>query len=152
MCLSIDYNVPLTRGLPRGVASYDHQHRPHPPSMDPTPMDVDPAEKTNISQKMETIDYSHGVQVAISASRGGDQPAVQSVDYHHGQGVMQDSGGGAGQEYRGGYPPQPPAGYGGYPAYPGYEGGFSPGPAGGVFYPGGMDAATLFAAYSEQAG
>lgn len=103
-------------------------------------MDIeDPKEeKVNITQKLETIDYSHGV---LGTNRGWadeDQHAVQSVDYNHGQGAGQGFGPGS-------YASQ--AAYGGFPGYPGYEG-FPQHPGGS--FPGGMDAAALFAAYSEQ--
>ena len=143
-------------------------------------MDVEPTEeKVNISEKMETIDYSHGVSAAMSASRGwagqggGDmkQPAIQTVDYNHGQGAAGGVAGGGhsvgGQgDYRGagGYSapsmPHPhPAmagAYGGYATYAGYEG-YAAGGGGGMdgaqpYFPGGVDAATLFAAYTEQTG
>lgn len=134
---------------------------------DPAPMDVEPAEE-KVSNKLETIDYSHGVSAAITASRGwagqggGDleQPAIQTVDYNHGQ------GGGVPEDYRGsgGYSassmPHPhPAmagAYGGYATYAGYEGysggGDMTGAQGAGYFPGGVDAATLFAAYNEQTG
>lgn len=124
--------------------------------LDPDPDPAGEKSVLHIREKMESIDYSHGVQAAISASRAwdggdGDMPTLQTVDYHHGQGAQQqagDTGPGpgpapGGAEY---------GGYGGFPAYQGYEG-FTPdaGAAGG-FFPSGVDPATLFAAYSEQAG
>lgn len=144
-------------------------------------MDVDPVEeKVNISEKLETIDYSHGVSAAMNASRGwagqggGDmeQSAIQTVDYNHGQGAAGGAPTGGQGDYRGdggGYSapsmPHPhPAmagAYGGYATYAGYEGYASGGGGGGGgmpgaqssgYFPGGVDAATLFAAYSEQTG
>ncbi len=123
-------------------------------------MDIEPKDdKVNISQKLETIDYSHGSSAAINASTcWGEGGTPQTVDYNHGQGV-----GGGGQP--GFIPPQGLYG-GGFPAYPNYDG-FSPGgggggggmpyPGGGGGHPGagffpGMDAASIFAAYHEQAG
>lgn len=160
---SVDYDSPNPRGFPRGASSSYDQHG-H------APMDLDPEEeKVNISQKLETIDYSHGVPAAIGASRGwggadGEQATVQSVDYHHGQGMGMVGAGAVAPPamagFRGGgggYPP--PASheaYGaGFPAYPNYEGfplgGGGGGAGAGGFFPG-VDAATLFAAYSEQTG
>lgn len=159
---SVDYDSPNSRGFPRGASSSYDQH-------DHAPMDLDPEEeKVNISRKLETIDYSHGVPAAIGASRGwggadGEQATVQSVDYHHGQGMGMVGAGAVAPPamagFRGGgggYPP--PASheaYGaGFPAYPNYEGfplGGGGGAGAGGFFPG-VDAATLFAAYSEQTG
>lgn len=140
--LYLDYDAPNPRGFSRSAATtFDHHHQHQAP----------PTEKLNISNKMETIDYSHGVSAAISASRGwgadggsgevGQPPTVQSVDYNHGQGAVNYGGGG------GGYPLDPTAvqgAYGGFP-YSEYEG-FPP------QYSQGIDAASLFAAYNEQAG
>lgn len=127
-------------------------------------MDIEPKEKVNITEKLETIDYSHGVPAAAAAAiagRGwggeGDQPAMQSVDYNHGQGMVQgvgasgqgDFGGSGGGD--GGYLPPanaPPGAYGGFPAYPFPAGSAQP----GGFFPQGIDAASLFAAYTEQTG
>lgn len=155
-----------------GLPSYDHQRHPsragadHAPTRaGPGPDEMETEEKLNISQKLETIDYSHGVQAAMSASRGwgSDQPTIQSVDYNHGQGVMPGGGdyrAGGGGGGGGGYPPSDlHAPYGGaFQAYPGYEGGFPPGGGGGGggvlpqgLFPG-MDAAAIFAAYNEQTG
>ena len=129
-------------------------------------MDVESVEeRVNISDKRETIDYSHGMPAAGRnwAGQGGgdlDPPTIQSVDYNHGQG---GGGGGPPGDYRGsgGYPaaplPHPMAGaYGGYATYAGFEGfaGGSgmPGMQSSGYFPSGVDAATLFAAYNEQTG
>ena len=120
-------------------------------------MDIEPSEeKINITEKLETIDYSHGASAALSAAwgEGGMPSTVQSVDYNHGQGAMQ----GMGQEEFRGYPPTQ-ATFGEFPSYSNYEG-FplhanmpfpQAGPQTGAFFSG-IDAASLFAAYSEQAG
>ena len=141
-------------------------------------MDVEPAEeKVNISDKLETIDYSHGVSAAMNASRGwagqGDEDSgIQTVDYNHGQGQSAGGSGGppsVGQgDYRGGngggYPAMPhphphpsmAGAYGGYATYAGYDpyaaAGGGTGSGGAGYFPGGVDAATLFAAYNEQTG
>ena len=145
----VDYDAPNPRGFSRNAAtSFDHHHQHQ------APLEPEPTEKLNISDKMETIDYSHGVSAAIIASRGwgadggggdegGQPPTVQSVDYNHGQGAVNYAGGG-------GYPVDVTAAqgaYGGFP-YSEYEG-F---PAGMQQFPQGIDAASLFAAYNEQAG
>lgn len=145
----LDYDAPPPRGFPRNAATtFDHHHQ-HQAALEP-----EPTEKINISDKMETIDYSHGVSAAISASRGwgsdggvegGEPPTVQSVDYNHGQGAARlgDFAGG------GGYPAAQGA-YGGFP-YSEYEG-FPPGVQQSGLFPQGVDAASIFAAYNEQAG
>ena len=144
------------RGPPRESSPYLH-----------VPMDIDPKdEKVNITQKLETIDYSHGAAVALSGGKswgdgGGGASTVQSVDYNHGHSsAMMEMGPGEHGGYpahQGGHP------YGGFPppAFPNYEG-YPPGPMGGAAFPStapaagsflpGMDPASLFAIYSEQAG
>lgn len=150
MCFLGYDGPPNPRGFSRSTATtFDHHHQ-HQPSMD-----IEPKEKLNISDKLETIDYSHGVSAAINTSRGwgtdrgeggsGDQPTVQSVDYNHGQGA--GLGGYAGS----GFPPADQGGYGEFPSY-NYEG-FPPASVQpGGFFPQGIDPATLFAAYNEQTG
>lgn len=102
---------------------------------------------------METIDYSHGVPAAISAARGwgadsgeggkGEQPpTMQSVDYNHGQGSARVEDFASGGTYS--------AAQGAFP-YSDYEG-FPPGIQQGGLFPQGVDAASIFAAYNEQAG
>jgi hypothetical protein len=150
LCL-LDYDASNPRGFSRSAtASFDHHHQHQAPS------EPGPAEKLNISEKMEIIDYSHGVSAAISASRGwgaggggGEPSAVQSVDYNHGQSTarMGDYAAGGGG---GGFDFGAAGAYGGF-SYSDYDG-FSAGATGmqqGLF-PQGIDAASLFAAYNEQ--
>lgn len=105
-------------------------------------------DKVNISSKLHTIDYSHGSSYS----------SLKTVDYKHGTLSGPPLPG-----YREppfpppyntpdyarhhAYPPHP---YEGYP-YPPGGGGYPPGPP-GTFFPPGLDAATLFAAYASQAG
>lgn len=125
-----------------------------------TPMDIEPNDdKGMLSDKIETIDYSHG---RVGSS-------VQSVDYHHGQGGGGSSDhshlmGGMGSAYDSPVPSlavsaeHSPSVYGGYPSYQGYEG-YSSGNVGGMPFQGqgssffsGLDPAAIFAAYTEQTG
>ena len=139
-----------------------------------TPMDIEPDEedKGNISQKLETIDYSHGATPFLASGRIG-LSAIQTVDYHHGQVVdrpdqlssmrsMADSFGSPVPSLAAAVPPMGvpvTADYGGFPAYSNYAdyplaGSVSyPGqvPAAGAFFSG-LDPAAIFAAYNEQTG
>ena len=114
-------------------------------------------DRPSVSAQMESIDYSHG---GLHAS-----PNVQSIDYHHGQGSELPYHDRPPPPPRmPGYYDNPPPEYPpppGYPPgpFPPYAEGFHPpqpfpmppfgGPGG--YFPG-VDPATLFAAYSSQAG
>lgn len=149
-----------SRGFSRNAATtIDHHHGNHSRNHPSPPVEPPAPEKVNISNKMETIDYSHGVSAAISASRGwgtdgggagGGGEQVQSVDYHHGQGTVPGAGGMGDYAGRGFPPTEQQGAYGGFPPYANYEG--SAGVQSGGFFPQGIDAATLFAAYNEQTG
>lgn len=99
-------------------------------------------EKVNISSKLQTIDYSHGSSFTN----------LKSVDYNHGS-----VAGTHPPEFRDPHYPPPIGRQPAYPhAYEGYQyppggGGYPPGPP-GPFFPSGIDAATLFAAYASQTG
>lgn len=172
LCMHAGYQPPHASGRHSGPRRVEDPHFHHA-----TPMDIVPNEdKGNISDKLETIDYSHG---ALGSGRVGSS-AIQSVDYHHGQGGVPDQsppiGGMVGNfsnpihSLAASVPPmipnpaayQPPvlpdlAAYGGFPAYANYEG-YPPGggsyqglfPAGAFFS--GLDPAAIFAAYTEQTG
>ncbi len=147
------YDTPVGRGTGVAVEAAERMiggdRREHP-------ADEEPTNRISIASKLQSFDYSHG------------STNLKTVDYNHGTSsgapaaqAYQDSayppapssfdvagyGGGAGRETGGGYPyegyryPPPAAGGGGYPPA-----------AAGSFLPGGLDAATLFAAYASQAG
>lgn len=132
-----------------------------------TPMDIEPNEdNTILSNKVETIDYSHGSGTVGSS-------AIQSVDYHHGEPMTSNFGNPVPSLSTPVPPPNvpgpaayggDPATYAGFPAYANYEGyeSYPPGGVSGMSYSGqapatgtyfsGLDPAAIFAAYNEQTG